>query len=265
MKRFPLSEASSIVPKNSKKDYCNRYVYKSMEEKISIKMHLKEYFEAFERMLKDQFDLSTGASGGHIGAMGENRERILIDFFQKHIPSRFSVEQRGIIFDSVYNRSDQVDIIIYEHNYPKLGGQNPTLYFVEGVGGFVEVKSTLGKDTLAESLKNIASVKRLRLSPTNVFIGNISQPVLIFGGVFAFKNKLSNQDIFRILEESEIEKRFLPDFIYSNDGLFLFKSIDGSLVPASSDSTKLFYFLIHISCYISGMNLVPIDLKEYLN
>ncbi len=245
-----------------------------MKEKTSIKKHLKEYFEASERMLRDQFDLSTGASGGHIGAMGENRERILMDFLQKHIPSRFTVEQRGIIFDSEYNRSDQVDIIIYEHNYPKLGGQSPTLYFVEGVGGFVEVKSTLDKKTLAESLKNIESVKKLKLSPTNILIGNISQSDLIFGGIFAFKNTLSEKDILQILEESGIEKEFLPDFVYSNDGLFLFKTdnhfIGGkpvveAFIFAHSDSTKLFHFMIHISRYITGMNLVPIDLKEYFN
>ncbi|HBO16759.1 MAG: hypothetical protein UR69_C0001G0276 [Candidatus Moranbacteria bacterium GW2011_GWE2_35_2-] len=245
-----------------------------MPIQISIKDHLKKYFEAAERVLNDQFDLSTGASGGHIGAMGENRERILIDFFSKHIPSRFTIEQRGIIFDSKYNKSDQVDIIIYEHNYPKLGGQSPTLYFVEGVGGFLEIKSTLDKTTLGESLKNIASVKRLNTSPTNMIIGNISQPDLLFGGVFAFKNKLTENAILKILNESKIEKKLLPDFIYSNDGLFLIKSdkpsitdklLEQDLIFTHSEHTKLFHFLIHISRYVIGMNLVPIDLKEYFN
>jgi len=249
-------------------------LFENMAKEISIKEHLKKYFEASEKVLSDQFDLSTGASGGHIGAMGENRERILMDFLSKHIPSRFTVEQRGIIFDSKYNRSDQVDIIIYEHNYPKLGGQSPTLYFVEGVGGFLEVKSTLDKKTLKESLKNIASVKRLKTSPTNMIIGNISQPDLLFGGIFAFKNNLTEESILKILNESKIEKKLLPDFIYSNNGIFLFKSdqhsIGGNLVEqdfifAHSKHTKLFHFLIHISRYVSSMNLIPIDLKEYFN
>lgn len=247
-----------------------------MTKKIPIKEHLKKYFEAAEKVFADQFDLSTGASGGHISAMGENRERILMDFLAKHIPSRFTVEQRAIIFDSNYNRSDQVDIIIYEHNYPKLGGQSPTLYFVEGVGGFLEVKSTLDKKTLKDSLENIASVKRLKISPTNMIIGNISQPDLLFGGIFAFKNTLSKEDILEILNKAVREKgvKLLPDFVYSNDGLFIFKSdqhfIEGKPVLndyifVESECTKLFHFLIHISRYISGMNLVPIDLREYFN
>ncbi len=247
-----------------------------MSKKISIREHLKKYFEAAERVLGDQFDLSTGASGGHIGAMGENREKILIDFLAKHIPSRFTIEQRGIIFDSKYEKSDQVDIIIYEHNYPKLGGQSPTLYFVEGVGGFIEVKSTLNKKELEDGLENIASVKKLETSPTNILIGNISQPGLLFGGIFAFKNNLSKDKILEIISK-KIKKNgvgSLPDFIYSNDGIFLFKSDQHSIegVPvtedyvfAESDHTKLFHFLIHLSRYVNGMNLVPIDLKEYFN
>lgn len=247
-----------------------------MSEEISIKGHLKKYFEAAERVLSNKFDLSTGASGGHIDAMGENRERILIDFLAKHVPSRFTIEQRGIIFDHKFNKSDQVDVIVYEHNYPKLGGQSPTLYFVEGVGGFIEVKSTLNKNELGKGLENIASVKKLKTSPTNILIGNISQPDLLFGGIFSFKNTLSKEDILEIINESMKTKgmKLLPDFIYSNDGLFLFKSdqhsIDGKLVSedyifAEASHTKLFHFLIHISRYVSGMNLVPIDLKEYFS
>lgn len=245
-----------------------------MKKEKTIKKHLLDYFEAMERVLSDQFDLSTGASGGHIGAMGENREKILIDFLAKHIPFRFTIEQRGIIFDKNYNKSSQVDIIIYEHNYPRLGGQSPTLYFIEGVGGCLEVKSTLGKKELEDGIKNIASFKKLEESPTNMIIGNISQPDLLFGGIFAFKNKLNEDEILKILNDSKLEKKLLPDFVYSNDGLFLIKSdqnfLNGELVKQdlifiSSEHTKLFHFLIHISRYVIGKNLVPIDLKEYFN
>lgn len=233
----------------------------------SIRNHLKKYFDAFERVLNDQFDLSTGASGGHIGALGENRERILIDFLEKHIPARFSIEQRGIVFDHQYNKSSQVDVLIYEHNYPKLGGQNPTLYFAEGVGGFIEVKSTLDKKTFTEAIKNVASVKRLKISPTDIYLGG-DEPEDFFGGIFAFTHGdgFSSDVISEIVSESSLDEKLLPNFVYSNNGMFLLRKSNEFISQGKKDSKgdNLFHLLLYLSQRISGKNLVPISLEQYI-
>ena len=248
---------------------------KSMSEK-SIKKHLRQYFQAYEEILSAQFNLSTGASAEHIGALGENREKILIDFLNKHIPQRFSVEQRGVLFDKGFNQSQQVDIIIYEKNYPRLGGQSPTLYFIEGFAGGIEVKSTLTKKSLEDAIDNIASIKKLEVSKTNIIIGNTSRPDLLFGGVYAYKSQLDEDQILEIMnkkfKEYGNDLNLMIDFIYTNDGIFMTDSIEmyqegisvtSQFIFHESKYSKLYYFLIHLSRYVSAKNLVPIDLNDY--
>jgi hypothetical protein len=66
----------------------------------------------------------------HNGRMGEVNEQLFIDVLRRYLPRRYGVEQ-GIVIDSNGNTSDQIDIVIYDHQYPlRCSRRCPTAIFL---------------------------------------------------------------------------------------------------------------------------------------
>jgi len=95
--------------------------------------------------------------------IGETREDYFQEFLREVLPSRFGVST-GFVVSHDGQRSDQQDVIIYEHiATPVLqpGARFP-IHLVESVHVVVEVKTELDKGELKDCVQKARSVKSLK-------------------------------------------------------------------------------------------------------
>lgn len=135
-----------------------------MEEKEEfINLIHQNYQGINEKMVKE-----IKLSGKHPGITGNFREEMWIDFFKNIIPKKFSLAQGVIIIDSTGERSNEVDIAIYDEQYTPYILQYGSLKFIpiEAVVCVVECKSKN-----PDSLKLIEwsnSIDKLESNPTGI-------------------------------------------------------------------------------------------------
>ncbi len=111
--------------------------------------------------------------------IGTAREDALFDFLTTHIPARCNVIKGGFVFDSMGNRSSQIDLMVCNDQtfqFKQSGNDNKTKSFncVEGCFAVISVKSHLNKTALFDSLDNLASVSTIKKIKVNAFITNAS-------------------------------------------------------------------------------------------
>lgn len=129
--------------------------------RIDGKLFLQDAFKAEQELLACKLDLSS-KSITHNGVLGEVGEHHFIDILRKYLPDRYSVSQ-GIVIDSNGETSDQIDIVIFDHQYtPTLLDQQSHRFIpAEAVYCVLEVKPTLNKQYLEYAAKKAGSVRRL--------------------------------------------------------------------------------------------------------
>ncbi|MCJ7423887.1 hypothetical protein MUP01_06415 [Candidatus Bathyarchaeota archaeon] len=159
-------------------------------------MSLDELFDGVSKKLKIDFEEQAKILG-HPGEVGSGRENVLKSILTKYIPKRFSVDS-GFVIDALGNRSQQIDIVIYEANY------TPVFEIVEGKKFFPcetvvavgQVKTDIGSaQKMQECLGNIGSVKSLDRSNqgTNRLI---TGPGISLSGMSFDPNKEFKDQIF---------------------------------------------------------------------
>ena len=122
-------------------------------------MDLNELFATIETTLLARFKESGFIQ--HAGDKGENREEILREFLEKHLPKRYGVT-KGEVITKDGSHSHAIDIIIYDTvNCPVLYSGKTSIVPIEGVYGIIEVKSSLSKAEFEDAAGKIESFKRL--------------------------------------------------------------------------------------------------------
>ena len=138
----------------------------------------------------------------HMGLRGTGREDSLRQNIKQLLPQKFAVGN-GIITDVNGTQSKQQDFFVYDaFNSPIfLQMESSCIIPIESVYATVEVKSTLTKDTLKQSVDNIKSVKELEITvlKNSFFIPNHHN--VIFGSVFAYTSDSSIETIAQNLNE----------------------------------------------------------------
>lgn len=125
------------------------------------KRFLREAFAAEQAVLAVQLELSA-KSITHNGVMGDVSEQHFINVLRKYLPRRYEVDQ-GIVIDSNGATSDQIDVIIFDHQYtPTLLDQQAHRFIpVEAVYCVFEVKPTMSKEYLDYAADKAHSVRTL--------------------------------------------------------------------------------------------------------
>ena len=104
---------------------------------------------------------------------GEHCEGAWIDFFRSFLPNKYAVD-KGFVFDSQGNVSDQIDIIIYDSLYaPLIFGTEAGEKFItaESVYAVFDSKPSIDKGTLEYTNLKVASVADLVRSSRGMIIG----------------------------------------------------------------------------------------------
>ena len=125
---------------------------------------------------------------GEKGAAAELRWR---DMLADYLPNRYSVRS-GFVVDHRGDVSDQIDVIIHDAQYSPFLFQAGTSVFVpaESVYAIFDAKQELSKQTLDETGKKVASVRRLDRTSGQIwtnaggpFPGKDPQKQHILGGI----------------------------------------------------------------------------------
>ena len=128
-----------------------------------IRLNLTAMFNAYSKTLTQAFEATQAAIELPLGR-GRPRENALRIFLRDRLPKRYGVGE-GYVINWQATQSKQLDIVIYDANVcPKFAVDNDeehTLYPIEGVYAGIEVKSTLNRDTLNDSLANARQFKKV--------------------------------------------------------------------------------------------------------
>lgn len=138
----------------------------------------------------------------HMGVRGSSRENMLREYIRQLLPQKFAVGN-GIVTDVNGTQSKQQDFFVYDaFNSPIfLRMESSCVIPVESVYATVEVKSTLTKETLKQSIENIKSVKQLEITVLKNSIFIPSQYNFILGTVFSYTSDSAIETVAQNVDE----------------------------------------------------------------
>lgn len=204
----------------------------------------------------------------HPVTKGNHCESAWIDFFRSFLPNKYAVD-KGFVFDSRGNISEQIDIIIYDSLYtPLIFGTESGEKFVtaESIYAIFDSKPTIDKATIEYTNHKISTVTSLYRSARGVINAGIASPARsltkIIGGILAVdsveidtvqehvKNNVYIDVGCAIKKHSFLVQR-------DNDRTFqkLINSTDNEIVLS-------FFYLILDELYKLG-TVAGIDIREY--
>lgn len=179
----------------------------------------KDYFKWQASVLDAKYKGSIVQN--HHGDTGANREVIVRNWLAEHLPKAVTPEIGGKILDQTGYASKQVDITVYDNDMPRFGAYDKPYYFAEGCVGAIQVKSKLTSSELSSSLKNLDSVKKVKVSSQagGVSFGSRED---IPTGIFAFETGYSSiSELIEALKKSEKKGISPVDFVYINEKAYI--------------------------------------------
>jgi hypothetical protein len=172
---------------------------------------LLEHFKRTQDLLLKEFGVSQQFQSSKI--LGDVREFFIQEFLESHLPSRFYIGKSGEIIDGYGGHTDELDIIIYSENVPKLSVQGRNMYLREGVSVVIEVKSTLDSCKLQQDIQKTKIIKSLKASPIlqSVALYVTREAPIIPVYIFAYQSDITLEKIAEQIKELNLEQR--PEFI----------------------------------------------------
>lgn len=141
---------------------------------------LKSHIDAVESSLLAISKIP--ANAGHTLHKGTPRESFIREFLENHLSKNVAIGSGEIIdANSAPNqRRNQIDIVIYNRNYPKLdfgGGING--FLAESVIATIEVKSILDEAAMTQSIGAAKAVKALKRNIVTSFTAGYQPPSIL--------------------------------------------------------------------------------------
>jgi hypothetical protein len=134
---------------------------------------------------------------GHPGARGEAAEDDWLRVLKAHLPYRYQAD-RAFVIDSRGERSEQIDVLIYDRQYSPLLYNQANQHYVpaESVYAVFEVKQDLSREHVLYAGKKAASVRRLHRTSTTVpHVEGVAKPRLlppIVAGILTYQSSWSS-------------------------------------------------------------------------
>ncbi len=262
------------------------------------KMDLKSLFFGLQNQMTTQLNTNRDFIF-HPGSKGDALENAWIEWLQKYLPNRYSVD-KAIVIDSDGYTSHQMDIVIYDNWYtPFIFSQNGFHYIpAEGVYAVFEVKpdiqGNVGEKTYIEyAAEKIESVRKLKRTSTNMInSGRRYDPrplTKIVGGILTSTNTFTHSNNTTI--KSHLKKHtglkgidlgciadygsFVIDYepnkeikeLGNDKFVEYYENRSVKEIRFSKSENSLITFFLQLTRYLQqAIGTVPaIDLKVYLN
>jgi len=235
---------------------------------------IEEIFHGLQRQL--EVELEVGRSAGVTpGAVGDASESSWIGLLRKHLPNRYQVG-KGVVLDSRGAQSEEIDVIVYDHQYTPLlhlEREGRVVVPAESVYAVFEVKQTLSKRHLEYAGGKVASVRRLYRTSAeiNYLGGKIEKPrkpFRILGGILSLdaewqgdveprlREVLGARPVAEQIDLGCAVKRCAFTVDYGGAGLEL---------DLAGPKLVLLHFLLRLVARFQHLATVPaIDYPEYL-
>tara|TARA_A100000171_G_C2140487_1_gene155320 strand:- start:2783 stop:3610 length:828 start_codon:yes stop_codon:yes gene_type:complete len=168
---------------------------------MSDKVDLKGLFNGLQNQMISQMRTNREFVE-HSTTKGDAFEDIWIKWLRTYLPSRYCVD-KAIIIDSKGNKSQQIDLVIYDQTYtPFVFIQENTKFIpAEGVYAVFEVKPELNKKYILYSGNKVESVRKLyRTSASIIDRGQKRDPISltkILGGILTFESKIKTDETIK--------------------------------------------------------------------
>lgn len=225
---------------------------------------IKELLDNKQKVLMTKLE----ADINHPTSKGDNSEEAWINFFRSFLPSKYAVD-KGFIFDSTGNMSEQIDVIIYDSLYtPLIFETEAGEKFItsESVYAVFEVKQEINKGYLEYAHKKIMSVRKLYRSSRSMIVAGKAVPARgltkILGGILASKSVSIASLQTSLADFSSIDLgcainhfSFLAIKDEDNNTIDMIKSNDDEVILS-------FFFIILDELYKLGTS-PAIDIRDY--
>jgi hypothetical protein len=179
------------------------------------KIDLKQMFTGLQSQMTSQLNTNREFIT-HPGSKGDALENAWIEWLQKYLPNRYSVD-KAIVIDHEGNTSHQIDVVIYDNWFtPFIFSQNGFHYIpAEGVYAVFEVKPDIqgtadGKNYIEYASEKIESVRILKRTSTNMINSGKKFPpralTKIIGGILTSTNSFTHDNNNTIKKHIENQK-----------------------------------------------------------
>lgn len=214
---------------------------------------------------------------------GKYREHLLRNILNKIVPKKYSITN-GFIIDSNNNRTEEMDIIIYDSNYvPPFFEESYTIVPIEAVVAVIQVKTTLTRKQLSDAIRNVNSIDKLHAKTGGKIISangyevtekrNIQPYKIIVSKTsnirkdYTFDDELKSVDIIYIVDNNY--KLFVKDKdsrgVVNNDLKELLKHQNENISIKSYDKEKFLIFSLTLLDKLKIINnSIIINYQEYL-
>jgi hypothetical protein len=228
----------------------------------------------------------------HNGELGAHRERLVSDFLVSMVPGFIGISS-GFVISTKNDVSTQCDIILYDKEMTPIisDDQNNRFYPSDSVKAIGEVKSSLNKSQLFETLLKLSknkSISHEKAKDSDTIIPNVEyyrdnliNDTISFLICKKISCKLDNieSELEEMYRASSTPQRLWHNLIFSlDDGLFLYKSpLDGTrtcyttfdskncnIIKNSDLEKSAMEFSMHMFIALSFQQRICLDLSEYL-
>jgi hypothetical protein len=215
--------------------------------------------------------LGVGRSvGSHPLAIGDDSELNWRGMLESILPTRYRVS-KGFAIDADGNRSEQIDLLIYDRHFSPVLLDIGDYLFVpaEAVFGALEVKQTMDRGMIEYAAGKVGSVRRLRRTsaPVPYVEGEYKPKKLhnIIGGLLTMESDWKppmGEPLERALADFGGDGR-LDIGCALRHGAFEVRA-DNDSIERSDDDSALIFFVVRLLKKLQGMASPPaIEYDEY--
>lgn len=237
----------------------NARVRRYMQTRSNLKSIIKTKQETHLAILR--MDLS------HTTTKGDHCECAWIKYLKSFLPKRYEVD-KGMVYDSDGNISEQIDIIVYDPFYTPLivtTASGDKIVAAESVYAVFECKPKISTSNLRYASKKIASVTNLNRKSTYVIDNGEKRhgrkPTAIIGGILATESSSTTTVISNVKQFTNIDIGYAPDSI-----CFFSKRITCNsneiIIKNSNNAGDLFFWGLLEDLHAIG-TVAPIDNLAY--
>ena len=233
---------------------------------------LTKQFLSLQKCLEANLNASR-SSIEHPVSKGDASENSWLSMFQEHLPNRYQVD-KAFVIDSNGDRSDQIDIVIYDRQYtPLLYNKHTQIHIpAESVYAVFEVKQELNQKHIKYAGEKIASVRGLKRTSAKIVDRGQEFPARplfrVLGGILTLSSAWTpafGESLQTALKERPEKERIDLGCVIEKGAFEVVYNQDGTLhFQQSKPELTFIYFFIRLLDKLQKLGTVPaIDYSEY--
>ena len=209
----------------------------------------------------------------HAPTQGAAAEVNWVDWLKEYLPKRYEVDS-AFVLDSQGNWSDQIDLVIYDHQYTPfvLNQDGVKIVPAESVYAVFEVKPEISKANLEYAGSKIASVRTLHRTSAQIIQADgrsfpPKPPFRILGGFLSLENSwadLRGEPFQTCISNLDVQHQIDIGCCLAVASFNVDYSTTPVLVEWSSQETALVYWFLSLIERLQALGTVPaIEISAY--